>query len=259
MKLIYKIYLVILFLLCNSSFANEKLALESKIMNKSEIFKNAEIIETNIKDVFRIKFKNSKNELYYFSKEDLFIKGELLNISENKISNITKEELKNDSKKYINEIQSNYKNSLVHYPSTKGEVTETLYVFSDFTCPYCKKLHETLKNFQDSGIEFYYIPFPRKSINDYMTVKGLQKIICSDNKSEEYNKAFDNPQKYILNVKNEDIDCPEALDILIFNKYADNLGVKGTPTTFSKNGSVIEGFNSPKDYAIKIRKIIDNN
>lgn len=258
MKFIYKIYLVALVLFFNVSFASN-LDVENKIRNKSEIFKNSEIIETDIKDVFKIKFQNSKNELYYFQKEDLFIKGELLDINENKVLNITKEELKKYSKKYIDEIQSNYKNSLVHYPSTKGEVTETLYVFSDFTCPYCKKLHETLKSFQDSGIEFYYIPFPRKSMNDYMTVKGLQKIICATNKAEEYNKAFENPQKYILNVKTEDISCPEALDILIFNKYADSLGVHGTPTTFSKNGSVIKGFTNPKDYALEIRKIIDNN
>jgi thiol:disulfide interchange protein DsbC len=243
------------FLLSFNLQANE---VEDRLLKKDgKVFKNIQTEMTEIKDLYKITFTDGQ-KLYYHFEDDFFTNGELFKYEE-KFVNLTKFESKKFNKLIVEELESKYKSSLAYYPSKAEKTLMTIYIFSDFTCPFCKKLHSKIEDFQKSGINIYYIPFPRKSMADYGTVRGLQKIMCSKDKAAEFTKAFDNPKNYSLNVKTEDINCPEALDILLFNKYADSLEVKGTPTTLTKGGSLISGFQSPEHFAYELRKAIEED
>lgn len=229
-----------------------------KLFQKDNIrFKDIKTEKTEIDDLYKVTFPSGQ-KLYYHFKGDFFTNGELLKYNE-KFVNLTKLENKKFNKLHIEEIDNKYKNSLAHYPSLNDKTLTTLYIFSDFTCPYCKKFHSNIEYFQKSGIDIYYIPFPRRSMADYNTVRGLQKIMCAKDKATEFTKAFENPKNYILNVKTEEISCPEALDVLSFNKYADILNVKGTPTIITKNGSLIAGFQDAEHFAYELRKTIEED
>lgn len=250
------IHLCFMVFISSISFAYDiKGVTDSLILKNNETFKDIKVIDTKFENVYKLNFING-DHLYYNNKEDFFFTGDILKY-DNSFKNITKLENKKINKIYIDDLVKKYGNSLVHYPSTTDKVLTTIYIFSDFTCPFCKKLHNNITNFQKLGIDIYYIPFPRKTMNDYDTVKGLQKIICSSSSSIEFDKAFYNPKEYIKNVKDDETICNASLDIMAFNGYADKFKVKGTPTIITKEGSLISGFSDANHFAYELKKAID--
>lgn len=255
----YKIFSLFVIFNINFIFANEMdmKNIEISLYEKDPIiFNDIKITKTKIDSIYKLNLKNG-DSIYYNFEKDFFMNGDLLTYNK-KFINLTKQDTLSFNKKNIDDLKEKYKNTLVHYKSNKNPSIMSIFVFSDYTCPFCKKLHNNIELFQNSGIEVYYIPFPRKSINDYDTVRGLQKIICSKNKTDEFSLAFKDPKNYSKKIKNTDIECPEALDILQLNKYADIFKVNGTPTTITDNGSIIHGFNTPEEFAYKLRKIMEN-
>lgn len=242
----------------NFSYANEINKVIDSLYEKDHvIFKDLKVETTSVESIYKLTL-NSNEMIYYNFENDFFMKGDLLKY-ENKFLNLTKKDKNKANKDLLEEFKNKYEKSFVYYKSNKSPAVMSIYVFTDYTCPYCKKLHQSIKLFQDAGVDIYYIPFPRKSINDYSTVRGLQKIMCSENRDEEFSLAIKDHRSYSKNVVNGDIDCPQAFDILQFNKYADMFKVRGTPTTITDSGVVISGFSTPEEFAYKLRNIMDSN
>ncbi|MBU4683866.1 bifunctional protein-disulfide isomerase/oxidoreductase DsbC [Cedecea davisae] len=110
-------------------------------------------------------------------------------------------------------------------------------VFTDITCGYCHKLHEEISDYNALGITVRYLAFPRQ---------GLQSQAESDMKSiwcaKDRNKAFDAAMKG-GNV------APASCDINLANHYnlGVQFGVQGTPAIVLSNGTLIPGYQGPKE------------
>lgn len=110
-------------------------------------------------------------------------------------------------------------------------------VFTDITCGYCHKLHEEISDYNALGITVRYLAFPRQ---------GLQSQAGSDMKSiwcaKDRNKAFDAAMKG-GNV------APASCDINLANHYnlGVQFGVQGTPAIVLSNGTMIPGYQGPKE------------
>lgn len=110
-------------------------------------------------------------------------------------------------------------------------------VFTDITCGYCHKLHEEISDYNALGITVRYLAFPRQ---------GLQSQAESDMKSiwcaKDRNKAFDSAMKG-GNV------APASCDINLANHYnlGVQFGVQGTPAIVLSNGTMIPGYQGPKE------------
>ncbi|EPF13690.1 MULTISPECIES: bifunctional protein-disulfide isomerase/oxidoreductase DsbC [Cedecea] len=110
-------------------------------------------------------------------------------------------------------------------------------VFTDITCGYCHKLHEEISDYNALGITVRYLAFPRQ---------GLQSQAESDMKSiwcaKDRNKAFDAAMKG-GNV------APASCDINLANHYnlGVQFGVQGTPAIVLSNGTMIPGYQGPKE------------
>ncbi|NIF34203.1 bifunctional protein-disulfide isomerase/oxidoreductase DsbC [Enterobacter sp. Cy-643] len=110
-------------------------------------------------------------------------------------------------------------------------------VFTDITCGYCHKLHEEMSDYNALGITVRYLAFPRQ---------GLQSQAESDMKSiwcaKDRNKAFD------AAMKGGDV-APASCDINLANHYnlGVQFGVQGTPAIVLSNGSMIPGYQGPKE------------
>ncbi|WP_227318142.1 bifunctional protein-disulfide isomerase/oxidoreductase DsbC [Cedecea davisae] len=110
-------------------------------------------------------------------------------------------------------------------------------VFTDITCGYCHKLHEEISDYNALGITVRYLAFPRQ---------GLQSQAESDMKSiwcaKDRNKAFDAAMKG-GNV------TPASCDINLANHYnlGVQFGVQGTPAIVLSNGTLIPGYQGPKE------------
>jgi thiol:disulfide interchange protein DsbC len=116
-------------------------------------------------------------------------------------------------------------------------------VFTDITCGYCHKLHEEMSDYNALGITVRYLAFPRQ---------GLQSQAESDMKSiwcaKDRNKAFD------AAMKGGDV-APASCDINLANHYnlGVQFGVQGTPAIVLSNGSMIPGYQGPKE----MKKLLD--
>ncbi len=68
------------------------------------------------------------------------------------------------------------------------EPKATVVVFTDPTCPYCERLHETVPELNERGIAVHYLAFPRAGMGSG-AANTLQQVWCSDNRSEAMNQA----------------------------------------------------------------------
>lgn len=118
----------------------------------------------------------------------------------------------------------------------KGDEKEVLTIFSDTSCPYCKKLHREVPKLQQAGITVRYIPFPRglKRGGGYIEMKS---VWCSDDRVRAMNIA-----NGVIKARLEKKDC--AIDDVLKAGYelGNNVGVRGTPTIFLANGTKLGGY-----------------
>lgn len=110
-------------------------------------------------------------------------------------------------------------------------------VFTDITCGYCRKLHEQMKDYNALGITVRYLAFPRQG-PDSKAGKNMQSIWCVANR----NKAFDDA------MKGDDISPATCkVDINAHYQLGIQFGVDGTPAIVLEDGSVVPGYQEPKE------------
>jgi len=139
------------------------------------------------------------------------------------------------AKENIPLIKSFPQKDMIIFPA-KGDEKEVLTIFSDTSCPYCKKLHTEVPKLQQAGITVRYIPFPRglKRGGGYNEMKS---VWCSDDRVRAMNIA-----NGIIKAKLEKKDC--AVDDVLKAGYdlGNKVGVEGTPTIFLANGTKLGGY-----------------
>ena len=121
------------------------------------------------------------------------------------------------------------------FPAT-GEEKAVLNVFTDTSCPYCRKLHEEIANLQDAGISVHYIPYPRGGSQGpgYQTLK---QVWCAEDRARALTIGKD--------LESGDLpagDCEAAVLVDDGYKLGNRVGVTGTPTLIKSNGEVITGY-----------------
>lgn len=120
-------------------------------------------------------------------------------------------------------------------PNEKHVIT----VFTDITCGYCHKLHQQMKDYNDLGITVRYLAFPRQGLES-QAERDMQSIWCTADKA----KAFDSVMK-------GDAISPATCKTDISKHYALGVqfGIQGTPAIILGNGTMIPGYQGPKELA----------
>ena len=113
-----------------------------------------------------------------------------------------------------------------------AETKTVAYVFTDFTCGYCRALHKNIENYLEKGIEIRYLAYPRNG--KQTSVYGdMVSIWCSDD-----------PQRALTRAKRgkqiETEFCAHPVDDHL--KLGTLMGVRGTPTIVMDDGRVFPGF-----------------
>ena len=123
-----------------------------------------------------------------------------------------------------------------------------LYVFTDPTCPYCKKLHRAIPELQQAGISVHYLMYPRdmgSAAPDEVspTAQNMRNIWCSVDQQAAMDSAF-------LGYRVAEANC-DALPKSLHRPPApvpdhyymgQMFNVEGTPTMFASNGRSKTGF-----------------
>lgn len=125
--------------------------------------------------------------------------------------------------------------NLAIFPA-KADVKAVLNVFTDTSCPYCKKLHEEVPELQAAGIEVRYFPFPRGGASG-PGYKTLKQIWCSDSLSQGIDIA-----KGIEAGQLPGAECEKSEFVDLAYNIGNQVGVSGTPALFTASGKKIDGY-----------------
>ena len=127
----------------------------------------------------------------------------------------------------------------------KGSASNTLYVFTDPRCPFCKKLETEIVQLDNVRIHTFLTPLTSL----HPDAKEISaRILCAQNKVE----AFEEVMLRDKEPKNE-AQCQTTLTEN--EKLMSELGIKGTPTLFFENGERVTGFLSAQAIKEKFKNI----
>lgn len=215
--------------------------LRDKISKLDSGYSNAKILPTSNPDFYLV-VSNEGQKIYITKDGETLIFGSVFkNVDDSYLVDLENELLSSHRKDVISKLDNS---KLIKYPAT-SEYKSDLYVFSDMSCPYCQKMHKDLDEIRNAGFDVYYIPYPRMGMTrNVYAVKGLKKIMCSENPAVSFDNAFADPEKYARNITDNEMNCKSAELLEDFYKLGSIMGVEGTPATFLPDGSYISGFSS---------------
>jgi thiol:disulfide interchange protein DsbC len=187
-----------------------------------------DVQETAVDNVWQVKIGNQF--VYLLDDGKYVLMGDLINLEDGQ--NLTEQSRRAGVVETISEFSDE---DLIVF-AAKGETRAVLNVFTDTSCPYCRKMHSEIGQLQEAGITVRYLPYARggKSGPGYETLKS---VWCA----EDRNKAMTDAK----NQRFEGLpagDC--AASAMIDRGYlaGNRVGIRGTPALVKSNGEKIEGY-----------------
>lgn len=137
-----------------------------------------------------------------------------------------------------------FKDAVIEYKADKEKYVVN--IFTDITCGYCRKLHNEMAEYNELGITVRYLAFPRGGLNS-STYSDMVSVWCADNKQE----AMDN-------AKAGGTVASKNCETKVAEQYAfgQKIGVNGTPNIIMPDGSVIPGYQPPKQLEEALKAIL---
>jgi thiol:disulfide interchange protein DsbC len=117
-------------------------------------------------------------------------------------------------------------------------VKHTITVFTDIECGYCRKLHSQIDQLTQLGIKVRYAAYPRQGPGTSDWHK-MEQVWCSKDRQTAITQA-----KLGQEVKTQ--NCG-ATPVGKQFQMGEDLGVRGTPAIFTRNGDYIGGYLSPDE------------
>lgn len=168
------------------------------------------------------------NGVLYMTEDGKYLlQGTLYDISAGQPVNVTNQLL-------MGKLDALQKEMIIYKAPAEQHV---ITVFTDITCGYCHKLHEQMKDYNALGITVRYLAFPRQGLQS-QTANDMKAIWCAKDREKAFDSAMQDKKI-----------TPENCDISLADQY--NLGVqfgiKGTPAIVLKDGTIIPGYQGPKE------------
>lgn len=176
-------------------------------------------------------------EVVYITRDGSYvIKGEILDIKKRR--NLT-EDLRAESRvKLLSDLK---KDEYIEFAGKNAR--DTIYVFTDVDCGYCRKLHQDVPELNSRGINVRYLAYPRAGV-DSATGKEMSQVWCADDRQTALT-ASKNRESF----KGKTCDDPVAEQYVLGQK----LGVRGTPSIYLENGRNLPGYMPPSEIQKQLR------
>ncbi|TVP46492.1 MAG: DsbC family protein [Halomonas sp.] len=187
---------------------------------------------TPMDGIYHVRLESGES---FYSNADgsYFLVGSLYENAEDGLVNLTEQEQNQERADALAAVPESER---VIYRGAE-EPKATIVVFTDPSCPYCARLHETIPELNDLGIAVHYFAFPRAGMNSAVATT-LQQVWCSDNRSEAMNRAKEG--QAISGSANCDNPVAGQYDL------GRALGVQGTPAIILPDGQLVPGFVPPE-------------
>ena len=207
----------------NSS--NDPLVLLRRLMPESNI---DDLTKTPAKELLRVRIDG---HYAYLTKDGRYaLIGSLIDLSDG--IDLTEQTRQADR---IRSIEGYPEKDMIVFPSN-GQEKSVITVFTDSSCPYCKKLHQEIPILQEAGITVRYIPFPRGGPDSPGSFE-MRSVWCDGNRTSAMN--------IVMGIEDGNLgdgDCDEANAVSIGYNLGNELGVRGTPSIVLENGKLLPGY-----------------
>ena len=193
----------------------------------------AENIETS--PVANLYLVSIPPRLLYVSADGKYvINGDMIDVARN--TNIT-EGLR--GKVRMAAINNLGEDSMIVFTPKNGKVKHTITVFTDIDCGYCRKLHNSIDEYNALGIQVRYLAYPRAGIGSGSYDKAVA-VWCAKDRKKAMTQAKNNQS-----VNSEKCVNPVAKHFEIGTK----IGVRGTPALVLESGQLVPGYVPPQRLA----------
>ena len=190
------------------------------------------VTETPMSGVYHVRLESGES---FYSNADgsHFLVGDLYENADDGLVNLTEQEQNQERADALAAVPESERVIFRGADEPKATVT----VFTDPTCPYCARLHETIPELNERGIAVHYLAFPRAGMGS-QAANTLKQVWCSDNRSEAMTQAKEG----------EAIASAADCDNPVAGQYelGKALGVQGTPAIILPDGQLVPGFVPPE-------------
>ena len=186
-----------------------------------------------VKGVFEVRIQDDQSRLYVSGDGRHFVAGDLYAVLSDGVNNLSEEGRKAQRRAALGGIRA--EDLIAFAPREKAEVV--LYVFTDVDCPYCRDLHQDVAILGEYGVEVRYLAFPRSGPGT-TTFHKMVSAWCSRNPSIAIAALFED----------KEIDSVSCMNpVAAHFELAKSLGVGGTPTLFTEDGTEIPGYSAVEE------------
>ncbi len=114
---------------------------------------------------------------------------------------------------------------------------DTIYVFTDVDCAYCRKLHKDVPELNENYITVRYLAYPRSGVGS-STYQKMINVWCAGDRPQALTDA-----KNGRPAKASDCENPVAHQ----HALGREMGVRGTPAIFLESGRAVPGYMPPDE------------
>ncbi|MBF1802564.1 DsbC family protein [Alloalcanivorax profundimaris] len=195
--------------------------------------------DSPVEGVKEIKLSNGEF-LYAEPGSDHIFSGRLLTFTQDSWKDHTEERERQDRAQRLQGVD---KGTTITFPAT-GQEEHEIYVFTDITCPYCKRFHAHMADINERGITVHYLALPRAGI-DSSAANNMARIWCTEDPQTAITDVFSGQP-----LTQEVLPCRSP----VADQYtmAQTLGVSGTPSVFASDGRNLGGYMSPDELSAAI-------
>jgi thiol:disulfide interchange protein DsbC len=171
-------------------------------------------------------------ELYYVSEDGkYFISGDIYGLESKQ--NVTEAARTSARATYLQSLGAD---DGVMFAAENQKYVVT--VFTDIDCPYCRKLHREMADYNDRGISVRYLFFPRRGPGSPSWDKA-DDVWCAESR-----------QQAMTDAKNGvEFDAPACGTTPVAQHFSlgKQMGITGTPAIFTSEGQLIVGYRSAEE------------
>lgn len=190
-----------------------------------------------IKGVYEVAYGTT---IFYISEDGKYLlQGDLIDVADRKnLTSFTRRAARGDIAKSIKK-----EDTIAFAP--KGKSAEhVVYIFTDIDCPYCRKLHNEIGDYNKAGIEVRYLMYPRAGVNSPSYQKAID-VWCAKDRAEALTKSMAGQA-----VSKGDCKNPVKEHMAL----GEQVGVTGTPAILLETGDLIPGYRPAAD----LKKVLDS-
>ncbi len=121
----------------------------------------------------------------------------------------------------------------------------TVTVFTDIDCPYCRRLHAEVDEYNKNGIRIRYLAYPRAGPDSPSEKKAMAVWCAKDRKQAMTDSKSGKAVPY------QECDNPVRAQY----RLGQDFGISGTPALILENGEIIPGYVPPK----RLRAALDQH